>query len=146
MRWSIIDKRMIIMKTIVAWLERELEGLKRDLTEAEARYKHCQELLEKAKAKAAKKEDDDYIANQTEIRQIRVRKPSGVTMVDQMKEILKTHGPLPAREVFEILQLMEGREQTTYNSVNNLLYKHRGEKFIKNEDGRWNIVSQYQNE
>jgi rubrerythrin len=134
------------MAGLIPWLEMELEKAKREMDEATRRFEFCNEALKRAREEQEITWNHERVVIRPEVRAVRGRRKSGVTMIDQIEEILRSHGSLDTQEIFDLLKAMEGREQTTYNSVNNLLYKHKGLKVMRYEDGKWNLMARYRNE
>jgi hypothetical protein len=128
------------MASPIRWLEAQLEKAKQDMEEAQKRYEALAETLRIARAEQGIMEEEREASAPVTPNPIkRTRGKAGMTMPDQIEQILKEHGPLSSSEIYEIIK--EKRE-TTVNSITTQLNRYKAERFRKEGDNKWFLAVQ----
>lgn len=128
------------MASPIRWLETQLEKAKQDMEEAQRRYEALAETLRIARAEQGIMEEERETGTPVISSSIRrTRGKSGVTMPDQIEQILKDHGPLSSSEIYDILRKTR---QTTVNSITTQLNRYKADRFRKAADNKWSLAVQ----
>jgi hypothetical protein len=140
------------MDTPVDWLRAQLERARTEKEDAEKRldevrevmfaaqrrYEACSEMLavaiaEQGVATERNLEPEEHDSGG-------VSKDQG-SIPDQVEHLLKEHGPMSSAELAGLLK-KAGRISTSTNSVNVNLTRYKGRRFLKSEDGKWELMTE----